>query len=203
MGIAMNDIPMAPNTMKGIITDSNAWNRIVLYNFMTPTAYDTITTDGDYRMFLRAGPFSITPGDTLVVDMAIVAGTSLSDLLANANETKSYWQIVPVETESNNRLTFDLAQNYSNPFNPSKKIKYSVPQSSNLIIKVFDVLGNEIATLVNEEKPAGEYEVEFNVAQLSRVEMASGIYFYQLKAGGPETSSGQGYIETKKMILLK
>jgi hypothetical protein len=170
---------------------------------MTPTAYDTITTDGDYRMFLRAGPFSITPGDTLVVDMAIVAGTSLSDLLANANETKSYWQIVPVETESNNRLTFDLAQNYSNPFNPSKKIKYSVPQSSNLIIKVFDVLGNEIATLVNEEKPAGEYEVEFNVAQLSRVEMASGIYFYQLKAGGPETSSGQGYIETKKMILLK
>ena len=65
-------------------------------------------------------------------------------------------------------------------------------------LKVYDILGNEIATLVNKEKLTVEYEVEFNGAELP-----SGIYFYQLRVGGPETSSGQAFIETKKMILLK
>jgi hypothetical protein len=70
------------------------------------------------------------------------------------------------------------------------KIRYSVRQSSNVIIKVFDILGNENETLVNEEKPAGSYEVNFNVSQLS-----SGIYFYKLQAGS--------FIENRKMILMK
>ena len=87
-----------------------------------------------------------------------------------------------------------LAQNFPNPFNPSTKIKYSVPQSSQVVIKVFDVLGNELATLVNEEKPAGTYELTWNANNLP-----SGIYFYQLS-----TTSGAGdYINTKKMVLLK
>jgi hypothetical protein len=95
-------------------------------------------------------------------------------------------------------LTYKLEQNYPNPFNPSTSIEYSVGSMEYVTIKVFDVLGNEIATLVNEEKPTGRYEVEFNAEKLS-----SGIYFYQLKAGGPEINSGQGFIETKKMLLLK
>ena len=61
---------------------------------------------------------------------------------------------------------FILSQNYPNPFNPSTKIKYSIPQSSNVIIKVFDILGNEIETLVNEEKPAGTYEITWYAANL-------------------------------------
>lgn len=85
---------------------------------------------------------------------------------------------------------FLLSQNWPNPFNPSTKIKYSVPQSSNIILKAFDVLGNEIETLVNEEKPAGTYELTWYAENLP-----SGVYFYQLKAGN--------YIDTKKMILLK
>ena len=83
-----------------------------------------------------------------------------------------------------------LSQNFPNPFNPSTKIKYSVPQSSDVVIKVFDILGNEIEILVNEEKPAGTYEIVWNAANLP-----SGIYFYQLKAGE--------YTAVKKMILLK
>jgi hypothetical protein len=83
-----------------------------------------------------------------------------------------------------------LEQNYPNPFNPSTVISYRLPVTSNVILKVYDVLGNEITTLVNEEKPAGEYEVEFIAANLP-----SGIYFYQLKSGS--------FVETKKMILLK
>jgi len=93
---------------------------------------------------------------------------------------------------------FTLSQNFPNPFNPSTKIKYSVPQSSQVVIKVFDVLGNEIETLVNEYKPAGRYEVEFSAAALP-----SGVYFYQLQAGDPSTSSGQGYTAVKKMLLIK
>jgi hypothetical protein len=97
------------------------------------------------------------------------------------------------DVQSENTLfvnKFMLEQNYPNPFNPSTVISYQLPVTNNVTLKVFDVLGNEIATLVNEEKTAGEYEVEFNAMGLP-----SGIYFYQLKAGD--------FIQTKKMILLK
>ena len=94
---------------------------------------------------------------------------------------------------------FVLYQNYPNPFNPTTKIKYTIPQSviaretkqSHLVsLKVYDILGNEVATLVNEEKPAGSYEVEF-----SAIDLPSGIYFYQMKAGS--------FVKTKKMVLIK
>ena len=90
---------------------------------------------------------------------------------------------------------FALYQNYPNPFNPITKIHYSIPsnvksQMLNVILKVYDTLGNEVVTLVNEYKPAGSYEVEFNASRLS-----SGIYFYRLQSGS--------FVETKAMILLK
>jgi len=113
-----------------------------------------------------------------------------------------------IEVEINSPTKFSLEQNYPNPFNPRTIIRYNIPnvistEGRNLFVylKVFDVLGNEIATLVNEEKPAGSYEVEFNLpagrqGTASRIKNpASGIYFYQLKAGN--------FIETKKMTLLK
>ena len=76
--------------------------------------------------------------------------------------------------------------------------------TTNLItFKGYDVLGNEVATLVNEEKPAGEYEVEFSIEQNSILSFSSGIYFYQLRTADPSTSSGQSFVETKKMLLLK
>jgi hypothetical protein len=107
-----------------------------------------------------------------------------------------------------------LEQNYPNPFNPSTKIKFTIPsviatplergkQSQFISLKVYDVLGNEIAILVNEEKPAGSYEVEFNIHSDEGQNLPSGVYFYQLRSGGLETSSGQGFIQTKKMILMK
>lgn len=103
---------------------------------------------------------------------------------------------LPEDTEP--VFEFSLEQNYPNPFNPSTKIKFTVPsviasgmkQSQIVTLKVYDVLGNEVATLVNEEKPAGTYEVKFNAAELS-----SGIYFYQLSTGI--------YNEVKKMIVIK
>ena len=113
---------------------------------------------------------------------------------------------VSVEDENTIPLEFGLAQNYPNPFNPSTKIKFTIPavetmHASSLqmvTLKVYDVLGNEIETLVNEEKPAGTYELEFNAADLP-----SGVYFYQLMAADPSAGSGQGFIQTKKMLLLR
>ena len=102
--------------------------------------------------------------------------------------TFEYSNVIEVEVASPS--TFSLEQNYPNPFNPSTKIKYSVTQSSNVVLKIYDVLGNEVATLVNEEKPAGSYEVEFNPSSLT-----SGVYFYKLQAGS--------FVDTKKMILQK
>jgi DNA-binding beta-propeller fold protein YncE len=85
---------------------------------------------------------------------------------------------------------FQLEQNYPNPFNPSTTISYSIPKKDFVSLKVYDVLGNEIATLIEEEKPAGKYEIEFNA-----VELTSGIYFYRIITGS--------FVETKSMILLK
>jgi hypothetical protein len=86
--------------------------------------------------------------------------------------------------------SYELSQNYPNPFNPSTNIQYAISSRQLISLKVYDILGNEIATLVNEEKSAGQYEVEFDGTGLP-----SGIYFYQIKA--------DSFIETKKMILLK
>jgi hypothetical protein len=83
-----------------------------------------------------------------------------------------------------------LFQNYPNPFNPSTIIEYLIPKLTFVTIKVYDALGKEVTTLVNEEKQTGKYKIEFEVGNLK-----SGIYFYQLKAND--------YIETKKMILLR
>jgi photosystem II stability/assembly factor-like uncharacterized protein len=85
---------------------------------------------------------------------------------------------------------YKLSQNYPNPFNPNTNIQYAVGSRQFVSLKVYDLLGREVTTLVNEEKPAGSYEVDFSASSL-----ASGIYFYRLEAGS--------FIETKKLILLK
>jgi hypothetical protein len=85
---------------------------------------------------------------------------------------------------------FYLEQNYPNPFNPTTTISYQITGLSFVTIKIYGVLGNEMGTLINEEKPAGSYEVGFDAKGLP-----SGIYFYKLQAGN--------FVETKKMILLR
>ncbi|MCW8804258.1 MAG: T9SS type A sorting domain-containing protein [Ignavibacteriaceae bacterium] len=105
--------------------------------------------------------------------------------------------LVPTNIESSEPILskFQLEQNYPNPFNPTTKIKYTIPSNVkremiNVTLKVYDVLGTDIATLVNEEKTAGSYEVDFYAAGLS-----SGVYFYKLVT--------ENFSETKKMLLLR
>lgn len=98
--------------------------------------------------------------------------------------------IVNVENEFQLAESFVLKQNYPNPFNPNTNIQYAISSRQFITLKVYDLLGKEVATLVSEEKPFGIYEVEFDGSRL-----ASGTYFYQLKT--------DNYIETKKMQLVK
>jgi hypothetical protein len=133
-------------------------------------------------------------------DASVVALATWGDyIFATINSNGGVWRrslseifasVTSVENSGSVPTKFNLKQNYPNPFNPSTKIKYSVAHSSTVLLKIYDVLGKEVATLINEEKPAGSYEATFDASNLS-----SGIYFYKLEAGN--------FVETKKMILLK
>ena len=118
-------------------------------------------------------------------DGYIYAGTDAAGVFRSRNPIVS-----SIENRPGYLSEFHIYQNYPNPFNPTTKIKYQIPKISFVTLKVYDVLGSEIATLVSEEKPVGNYEVEFDGSGLT-----SGVYFYQLKT--------EGFVETKKMILMK
>jgi hypothetical protein len=112
--------------------------------------------------------------------------------------TFEYSKIVEVEIIP--PVEFSLEQNYPNPFNPATKIKFTVPldvrgEKQEVRLKVYDVLGNGIAILVNDEKSAGSYEVEFTVGQDSSPDIKSGIYFYSIQA--------ENFTETKKMLIIE
>ncbi len=102
----------------------------------------------------------------------------------------TYQSFTDVKNEISGSFNFNLEQNYPNPFNPSTTIKFSIPTSGNVTLKVYDLLGKEVATLVNEELAAGVYTTNFNAENLS-----SGIYFYKL--------STANYTASKKMLLIK
>ena len=87
-------------------------------------------------------------------------------------------------------LSFSLSQNYPNPFNPSTKIKYELPVASKVTIKIYDILGREVTTLVNKSQNAGRYEIEFNANNLP-----SGVYIYQIRANE--------FISARKLMLIK
>ncbi len=110
--------------------------------------------------------------------------------------SSSFTDVKDIKTET--PAEYSLSQNYPNPFNPTTTINYSVPKSSFVTIKVYDVFGREIATLLNDEKKAGNYSVQLSAI---RVQLASGVYFYQIRAGASAGSAS--FVKTKKLLLLK
>jgi CubicO group peptidase (beta-lactamase class C family) len=122
------------------------------------------------------------------IDRSVTAGKYFYRLKQiDYDGTFEYSNEIEVDTAP---LSFSLEQNYPNPFNPITTIKFNLPEKEFVSLKVYDVLGNEVAVLLNEEKPAGLHSIEFEASGL-----ASGIYFYKLLAGSN--------ITTRKMILLK
>ena len=168
------------------------------------------TVDGPTEFVTFNGDTVLGPGDVFSANLGNYADMHiLTDININSGEnillinTGEDWFGVHLAILSTGQIVngindyipqiptdYALYQNYPNPFNPSTTIYYSIPELSLVTLKVYDVLGSEITTLVNEEKLIGSYEVEFNATTLP-----SGIYFYKLQAGN--------FVETKKMVLMK
>ena len=159
-----------------------------------PDEYPSLS---DTRFLLSFGPFTIQPHtsvnpDTLRMAFALLSAADLSQLQVHATRARDIYQVI----SGVNRISpsipgeFALEQNYPNPFNPSTRIEYQLPAKSHLTLKIYDLLGREIATLVNEEQKAGYKSVEWNASNF-----ASGVYFYRLQAGS--------FTGTKKLLLLR
>jgi len=175
------------------VTTSREYSlRDSLFSWMTTFYDEAITEPGDYRTYMGCGPFNIKDGGKAEVAFAILAGDNLSDLQHNADLAIQGWNsgIVAVEkTIESLPAEFQLSQNYPNPFNPATMIELSIPTAGRVSLKVYDILGREVLTLVDEEKPAGVFRIKFDAS-----EMASGVYFYTLRAGD--------FKETKKCLLI-
>ena len=169
----------------------------------------------DSYFIISSGPFRLVPRKPITITFAIIAGRGTDSLnsITVAREIDEYvqkfyennFQEQPVGISFKRKIgkEFKLYQNYPNPFNPSTTIKYTIPKvgigkagNSEVLVnlKIYDVLGREMATLVNERQQAGTYQVTFDASSVSG-DLPSGIYFYKLQAGN--------FIQTRKMLLIK
>ena len=174
-----------------------------IYSGDPVTGTGWVMTDGSDRRWTQSfGPFNMNPNDTqsIIVAQVIARGSSnlnsitqlrsLSDYVQNIYN-QNFQSVLAVNNVSTEiPKNFELQQNYPNPFNPTTTIRYSLAKNSFASVKIFDALGKEVTTLVNEKQNAGTYEVDFDGDGLS-----SGIYFYKLETGD--------FTETKRMIMLK
>ncbi len=178
-------------------------NKVKLISFGTTKNYNIelnyLTENGLGRFVNSDVSLEANTSHTFVPVWLDLTNTELQVLVDNGNDgtiddTLSLVnQVTGIIDDQGSLLTpnsFNLAQNYPNPFNPSTKISWQSPVGSHQTLKVYDVLGNEVATIVDEFREAGRYEITFDASNLS-----SGIYFYRLQAGS--------FVETKKMIFLK
>jgi hypothetical protein len=171
----------------------------ILNGFTTQEKWDGLSNGivndslgpGGNPFVLSAGPFNLAPNQVETIGFAILNGTSTTDLITKNNQARLKYGTVGITNISTEiPRVFSLSQNYPNPFNPTTNIQFGVPKNSFVNIKVYDLLGREVATLLNEHKQAGTYMVDFNAASLS-----SGVYFYRMQAGQ--------FADIKRMVVIK
>jgi len=173
------------------LSDVDKWNLI-------SGGIQNTSLNGDPVCFVGSGPFTLAADDSLLVGFAMVFAESKSELINNADRAAIKWVSMKRllssqgnEIEEREPTIYKLHQNYPNPFNPTTTIAYSIPEGTAFVsLKVFDILGRHVATLVNERKAAGAYQVSFDASHL-----ASGVYLYRIQAGS--------YVATRKMLLVK
>jgi len=202
-----NDTLDACGKVSGVIKDSvgNIIRKAkIVYSYYGNSAY--IEVYGFvYPDSLGQFSFNILSGNhTIFIDTTYKSFTLFSDVLkwmsfnVKPDSVTNINIILPlsvsVERNPGQNIFFNLSQNYPNPFNPSTKINFTIPEYSFVSLKVFDLLGREIAVLVNEEKKPGNYEVSFSIEDVNK-NLSSGLYFYALHAGK--------YFSTRKMIIIK
>ncbi len=191
-----------PDLIHDGFTDAEKW---------TTLSSGTANASGgpaDISTVSSVGPLVINGNESIKVAFSLSAAESLQDLRDAVSRSRTkYSQILSdVNDENITPLTFNLAQNYPNPFNPSTTIEYNIPveavsgvEEQNVKLKIYDMLGRKIATLVDEQKRPGKYSIAWDASSVSR-RIASGIYFYELSVQSQESRTK---IIRKKMVLLK
>jgi hypothetical protein len=158
----------------------------VTYNKNNLEKYDNINYEVDCSG-IESGDYYLR----LVTNVVGNAEYTVSNILRDDFDiNKIYYNSISFKGNNEVPTVYELSQNYPNPFNPSTTIKYQIPKDGLVTLKVYDILGAEVATLVNEEKIAGKYETNFDASRL-----ASGVYLYRLKVND--------FVSVKKMMLLK
>ena len=176
-------------------------NDEVIWQKLSSNSIKISSSNSNLYMIAGSGPFQFNKGQKQKFTTALILGDNKEDLIQNKINVQTFFDsgyvfpdTINVGISDNYLLQkpedFILGQNYPNPFNPTTTITYSVAKTSNTKIVVYDILGNEIKTLVNEVKSPGKYSVNFDGENLS-----SGTYFYKIIT--------DNFIQTKKMILLK
>lgn len=175
--------------------DNTVWGRL------SGGFIDTVMTTQEIMVWCGTGPVALPKWGTKKYALAMVFGTDLQDILLKAKRANKLYQanyivndsILAVDDQDvNSRIPqeYALFQNYPNPFNPSTIIRFSIPSEELVTVKIYDLLGKEITTLLNQPLTAGEHTVHFN-----GWELPSGIYFYRIQAGS--------FVATKKLLLIK
>ncbi len=162
-------------------------------NILRVLLYDRfgIKTIKSGNNFVANIPFPINLPENVIVENLILIGSDNSRISDNKLD-------INLGNPPPLPIDFVLYQNFPNPFNPDTKIAYSIPRDGYVKIKIYDLLGNEIQTLVDEVQQQNYYEVQFNADNLS-----SGVYFYQIQVIEPDNPSSQLFVQTKKMVLLR
>ena len=187
-GFSANNVPVQPKD-----AGNWYWCPDTVYNWGNPVVWPRINASYTNSSMLTASIEGLPLGDLnwFPAQRAIWQKNQTTIMAHILSEDTSPISLTGIKQENNQAPTnFSLSQNYPNPFNPSTEIKYSIPKSGIVSLKIFNMLGQEVATLVNQEQNAGNYRVNFNADHL-----ASGVYMYRIESGD--------FSLTKKMTLLK
>jgi subtilisin family serine protease len=180
---------------RGLVNDANLiTTREAKWSWLSG---GTIYTDSlnDIHFTISSGPFNIADGATKMIGFALLGGKNLIEFQESADAALVKWtyikNAVGVSDYRNNHPTvYSLKQNYPNPFNPTTTIVYDLPKVSNVSLKIYDMLGQEVMTLVNGEQQTGRYSVPIDASRLS-----SGVYYYRLNTGD--------FSDVKKLMLIR
>jgi len=200
-----NNTPTAPymgvrafdgaGSVRGLVNTSLTIDRATKWNWISGGTSQSTVGPGDIFFVISSGPLTIGAGETVRVGFGIIGGVDLATLQTNADAADVQWDEIitlvgvadPVAAIP---AEYNLGQNYPNPFNPTTTISYDLPEAGFVSLKVFDLLGAEIATLVNTHQPAGSHAIRFDASTLS-----SGVYFYKIQAGS--------FTATRKLLLVR
>jgi hypothetical protein len=181
---------------RGLINSALTVDRAAKWAWISGGTGQSTVGPGDIHFVIASGPYTIDPGETQRVGFAIIGGVDLADVQTHADAARVKWdEITGLVSVGGQKPTaapeeFALLQNYPNPFNPATVIRYDLPAGSFVTLKVYDILGREVTTLVNTQQSAGSHSIRFDASSLP-----SGMYLYQLRAGS--------FVATRKFMLLK